>query len=471
MIYAVKSPIYEQKIPSHFRRLKIDGNAIVPNYSAKFDKVHTLGGKFNYTREDAIQSAWSNHTRINLQDLLSGKVNIDIDKLKASEDFVKQLENNEVSADSVDFLNLDLDFKSMSGNNLKKSIDYIASRYSVMKENINTNFTGKEKINHLNRLEEITQRAIDRIAKSVADEVGGFFEENGIADEKNTIYQSVISNFHDCIKEYTDFIKNNKNYANINTGKDAWLKKDMSFMAKKLRDAKASSSNEQVWRKNEKNYTLNEVIKLQSLVKDIKGFSPNDRFGKYVNRFGTEEEIGLQLSQVVLRGRAFNKHIDVSDKIKDMVSRSMENFVTDALTSIQKYLDYEISIKNKNVSIDVIRGYGKLDKAAVYDIIRHVEAEYKNSGNFYYAIMSGASLGAMKYDSKIWDNKYNSLYRYQHTSYWHDFYKVRNKFDGLNQVREPEIDKIMNRWNNFSREVLNGRNSDKKAHYLGNLYA
>ena len=196
---------------------------------------------------------------------------------------------------------------------------------------------------------------------------------------------------------------------------------------------------------------------MKDLVCELKSYSPENLSSKNrVNEWGTEEEIGMQLSQVALKGEVFNKYANVSENVKNIVSKSVGNFIDNSINAVQKNLDTEIKMKGSDIPAEVLRGYGALDKNAVYNIINKVKSTYESSEDVQKALFSGAKFAQRENDGKIQDSKFTQLYRYKHSTYWNNFYESENKFDDEADIlgfykpeSGPEINNIINSWNNF----------------------
>ena len=65
--------------------------------------------------------------------------------------------------------------------------------------------------------------------------VGGFLEQNGLASEKEKIYQSVVDGVNNKSKEYQEYLSNNPNFAKLKGTKDEWLLQDDEYVALLLR--------------------------------------------------------------------------------------------------------------------------------------------------------------------------------------------------------------------------------------------
>ncbi|MEG1567858.1 MAG: hypothetical protein RR347_09260, partial [Anaerovoracaceae bacterium] len=189
----------------------------------------------NYSAEDAIQNQWNKENAFNIYDAMNGE-KVTLGNVKPSDDFIANLEKNGIGND-IDWFKMGFDFKSLTTDELKINVDYMASRYAVIKEHITANFTGEEQLSQLKKLEQSVGTAKETMAREFSNRVGGFLEENGAAGEKEKIYTSIIEEFSNKANGYSDYIKNNADYAGISGTKNEWLSKDDAYMAASLRQA------------------------------------------------------------------------------------------------------------------------------------------------------------------------------------------------------------------------------------------
>lgn len=189
----------------------------------------------DYSVQDAIQKQWNKENSFNIYDVMNGK-SVQIGKLEPSSDFITNLEKNGISSD-IDWFKMGFDFKSLAKDELKINVDYMASRYAVLKEHITSNFVGEEQKSQLKKLEQAVNTAKESLAQEFANRVGGFLEENGASGEKEKIYSSILEEFASKTTEYANYIKNNSDYAGIHGTKNQWLQNDDAYMAARLREA------------------------------------------------------------------------------------------------------------------------------------------------------------------------------------------------------------------------------------------
>lgn len=421
----------------------------------RLNNVANFGGEDEYTKSDAIFAAWARENTIKLDGSTK-------EIMKQPENYVQTLEQNGASG-KIDFVKSKIDFNartSFTPDELVKNVDYIASRYAVMKEQIEANYSDDERASMLKALENIVTEVKEKLATDLANVVGGFFEENGVSGEKNIIHDSVLAEFDKKSASYINFIEENVDYAGVNNKNDAWLKSDSAYMASELR--KATSGNLVVASHDNGGYSLNELEKLQIFTKEIQSYSPNNNGSHIV--FGTEEEIGLNFAEVMLKGEGFNKFAGVSDKVKHIVSKSIDGFIENSINSVQKHLDDNIKMK-KIMTAEVEKGLSPLDENAIYSVINKVKTSYQQGGDSFKALLEGSLFAKEQFDKKIDIGKLEGVFRYEQSKYFNNFFKNTDKVSNTHDIlglavpnkgytqKEAGIETIVNSWNNFFGKI------------------
>lgn len=383
-------------------------------------KFHSAigGADFDYTKEDAIQSAWNKQNGFNLFDRLSGKDSSSpiLGDSMPTADFIDRLEKEGLTT-SVDWFSKETDFGNLSADQLKESMNFLSSQYAVMKKHISQNFTGNEQKAELEKLNQMVDAHKTNIANAFTDKVGGFFEDNGIAGEREKIYQSIVTEFDNSVAQYENFIKDNGDYARISGTKDEWLKNDTNYMASELRKSVAVSTKDKAVAPTEqRSYDMEELQAVGDMVDEIKsyGFAANNR---NKTKTGSEEEIGLNLAELALKTQVFSKNSNVSASLKKALSKSVDNFIKDTINEIDA--EYRKKSDEAVISADK-KGYAPLDKNAITSVIDKVLTTYEKTGSASKSMKDGAVFAVEKFNSKRNDN--GEVYRYKGNAF-RDFYK------------------------------------------------
>lgn len=438
-----------------------------------------FAGHENYTKEQAISRAWSSQNSISLEDLQSGKIKT-LPSVISPPDFVTSLEQGTISP-KVNFSFDRLDFNAKSIDTLQQSVDYIASRYAVMKEYVSSNFSGEIQSSNLKTLNDMFYSAKEGLVQDLIDQVGSFFEEYGVSDIKEDIYQSVFTAADTKAEAYSAYIQSNKNYAGINGTKDEWLKTDSAYMASELR--KAAKGEIPKTTEQADTYTMDELEKMHAFVKEMKDYMFQiSGSANRINVTGNEEEIGMQLSEVVLKGKMFNQYANVSEKVQNAISQSIDQFLVKSVEHIKKFVEDQITNKGNRITSAMRRAYTAIDEEAIWNVIDVVKDTYECSGDFYKSFLEGAMYAYNKQDEKIETGQAEGIYRYSFNGhrnvYWSNFFKSSDHttsswgispLEKLNTEylkKESGMESFLSSWNRFANQIAANHSAALSANYF-----
>ncbi len=224
---------------------------------------------------------------------------------------------------------------------LGNSVDYLASGYAVSKKHIEDYFSGEEKTKLLGDLETKFNAAVEQAAAKSAEQVGGFFEENGVSGETQKIHDSIVKAYQNSVDQYSSYIKDNKNYANLDKIENEWLKKDDSYMACQLRKAVKSDKTAAIKAGETEYYSMEEIDKTKEMISEIKSYEPGSNADSLIGVNCSEEEIGFKLAELGLKGEIFNKFSGVSSSLKNAISKSIKRFTDMLADKLNKELNKE----------------------------------------------------------------------------------------------------------------------------------
>ena len=201
----------------------------------------------SYTEEDALINQYMKQFRVDAYIYGDGSENVSSEPLKLIlkdeipkedlEKFRSELAEKGLGED-IDWRGVESDFLQIGVNfgnieRFEQKADYLASRYAVLKDRIQTQFTGDKQDAELQKLEQIYTEAKEEMANTYADKIGGFFEDLG---------QSGAA--EDMANAYTDYIEKNGDYVSITDPDKQWLKQDDGYMAAQLRQSAGAASAE-----------------------------------------------------------------------------------------------------------------------------------------------------------------------------------------------------------------------------------
>lgn len=212
----------------------------------------------SYTEEDALINQYMKQFRVDIKLDGDGSESSSSEPLKlilkddiAKEDLEKfrsELAENGLG-DEIDWRGVKSDFVQIGINfgnveRFEQKADYLASRYAVLKDRIQTQFTGEKQEAELQKLEQIYTEAKETMANSYADSIGSFFEDLGQSGAAEDMKNSVLALVDQKAEAYTDFLSQTDLYAGVTGPDQLWLKQDDGYMAAQLRKSAAASQAE-----------------------------------------------------------------------------------------------------------------------------------------------------------------------------------------------------------------------------------
>lgn len=440
----------------NFRPIKLQGNASPHHKSADiFKNVVTIYGNDVYTKEEAVSQAWSQKNAINLDDLFSGKIKT-LAPTTPPSDFILSLEQ-ESTPPPIYFQAIKFELNYRSDKSLAHNVNHFASIYTAARDYINTSLTGVEKESNQQKLNTLLHAAKDTFAQEVSETIGGFFEEYGVSGEKESIYRSILYALDTRITECFTFIESNKDYAKLDGTKDQWLKSNSTYMASELRKQMKDTTFET--NKISDCYSLDELTKMKTFAEEMK------EYAHQIHTYGNEEEIGMQLSELVLKGELFNQYANVSDKVKSAVRNSIDGIIFKTVEQTEKNMEEQIRMRGKQIPSYLRKGLTAIDPQSIYAVINWVKSTYQRSGDFYKSMLDGATFAKSQYDIKNQMSSFTGIFRYQRSGYWNHFFQssVDSGGSGLSGAsyfqKESGIESIVKSWNAFA----NGFTADDSA--------
>ena len=437
---------------------------------SRLSKSIGVSSETTYTKEDAVIYQYNRQYDINftIDELASGKAEVKGFGLPNSEDnaayskavetFRQNLEKNglgnEINWNSVqyDFSSTDVGLNTV--DLFSNKADYIASRYAVLQDRINADYSGKELDQQMDKLNTLFSNAKELLADSYVDLVGGFLEGNGVGDETANLRGSIDIGINNRVKEYSDYIQSNHNYADIDWESDKWLLQDDGYMAAQLREKMDNSP--LIEKTSEKSKSA--IYSLRDL--EVAGIYVQQTSKQYDSLEHTgfirnEESIGLDLATQSMKIDYLTKNSGISKKMASLINRTfdgyMENYIKRVNEQLKKDANHSIILNSKQL-------YAPLDYSAVYDVYQYTMNQYQKSSDMLQALVGGAQYGKEQYDKKVDSSTYGNMARYQsyilNTYTWDNFFQ--SKQDNPYALNMSDLQKYTIIINYFKQSVDNG---------------
>ena len=305
----------------------------------------------SYTEEDALYNQYMKQFRVDIYLYGDGSENSSSEPLKlitkddiSKEDLEKfrsELAENGLG-DEIDWRGVEsdlwrigIDFDNVQ--RFEQKADYLASRYAVLKDRIQTQFTGDKQEAELQKLEQIYTEAKEEMANTYAEKIGGFFEDLGQSGAAEDMRNSVSALVDQKANAYTDYIENNRDYVSVTDPDKQWLKQDDAYMAAQLRQSAGTSSAEtQKQSVNERApYDGKDLAFAGVYAKTLSQQLENPKWSVY----DSDEALGRHLAARYGALKTGAGNAGVSEKLSNMLASAFRPFMDRLMDSLDALID------------------------------------------------------------------------------------------------------------------------------------
>ena len=355
-----------------------------------------IQAKSHYTEDDALWNQYMKQYRDSLK-IVDGKLVVNGDPRpvlmgnvseKELENFRQKLEQEGIG-DQIDWRGLESDFKHMdigfeNAEYLNTKIDYIASRYAVLKDRIENFYVGDEKEQQMAKLNLVMDSAKKELLDSYTNSVGGFYEEFGSCGIKSQLRDSLSKGIDNRIAAYEEHLKNSDTYAALGDTTAKWLKQDDGYMAARLREDMEAYGNGSVpggyGDENQKEaYTLHDLetagvyaAECRSRLKEQGVFWSDN-----------EERVGLDLAVQGMKTEYLAEHGKLSGSMQILLQKTFNNYKEKYIDMLEQTLKEKAGGYSTPMKTDISKG----SVSAVYD---YTMSQYRQSKDIMDAFSKGA---------------------------------------------------------------------------------
>ena len=438
--------------------------------------------KSHYTEEEALWNQYMKQYRDSLK-IVDGKLVVNGDPRNALlgkvsgeelEQYRLKLEQEGIG-DNIDWRGVESDFKKMDVNfdnagYLNTKIDYIASRYAVLKDRIEKNYSGDEKEQQLLRLNEIMDSTKKTIIDSYGDSIGDFYEEYGHSGTKAELEESLSKGIDQRVAQYEDHLQKSESYAGLGDTTAKWLQQDDGYMAARLREDMEVSGDTSV-RAGETGYTLPDEVRpprkgmyygvpfgytLQDL--EVAGVYAAECKERLDNQGAfwsdNEQRLGLDLAVQGMKTDYLANQGNLSGKLQNLLQDTFQTYK-------DKYIDLlEQALKEKATHFNTPMKTS-IDREEVSAVYEYTMNQYRQSGDILDAFMKGAKHAQSIFEANFSDRA-GSPGSYSAKYEWDNFFD-QSKYTGM-----AKDDTMEEKYRKSISRFIQGLESDdnKKFHLL-----
>lgn len=285
------------------------------------------------------------------------------------ESFRHKLNENELTSDidwcgvKEDFWNMGVGFDNVE--RLEMKADYLASRYTVLKDRIENEFVGDKQITEMEKLESIYTLAKNEMASAFANSIGGFYEDLGQTGASADMKASILTMVDEKAARYEDYIAKISAYANPNTSDDRWLNRNDGYIAAQLREnATEILSKAEIRTDIQAPYSAEELSFAGVYAKTLSAQINDSNHVWDVEQ--DDRALGQYLAQQSENIQKKMDNFKVGDKMSKMINNAFETFAIKFMDSLDQSIDKNKTTVNKNQWMQGLIRTEHIDRDSVY---------------------------------------------------------------------------------------------------------
>ena len=406
--------------------------------------------EIDYTADDALSNCWlasSYENEMYLRKCGSKVSNEAVVGMSKSE-FLDYVRENGLDKE-IDWTVAEIAFRGEKNfSNFTEFTDYCAAFCASLEDRIKTDFSGDEQREQLEILHNTFEKAINDFVDQISEDVNYTFGKLGADMDMDKLAESIRQVIYDKKDAYSEFIKNNSDYADLEGSVDSWLKRDVGYMTDALRKAYTStevqSGNDDVWGEND-------ILAIGMMCHMFEAAAADHGLGS-VLEYKDEESVGLAIAMNWLATEKIMEEYNVSDSVRGFCGGLIEKYAQSVIDNVNISLTRS---RNNPVGASA-SAFKSLDEDAIYAVLDVMKKSYGESGDDEKAIYDTTSFARNTFLAKSQDTKYSSLWRYNSPvegalrgeDFWNGFYETNSK-----STQSGGMGKLLQKWNRFTNAL------------------
>lgn len=252
----------------------------------------------------------------------------------------------------------------------EQKADYLASRYAILKDRIQTQFTGDKQQTELKKLEQFYTDAKEEMANSYAESIGGFYEELGQSGVADDMRNSVLAMIDSKADTYTVYLKQNDIYSDITDTDKQWLKQDDAYMAAKLHESVSVLSEQQKTIYDKAPYNEKDLAYAGIYAKELSQQLEKPEWNIFTVK-ENDSDLGIYLAQQYKSIINNIDNSDISDKLSDILKDSFEPFIEKFMDALDKKIDHNRELIAENPWQAGLIRTNYIDRESVYSAFQN----------------------------------------------------------------------------------------------------
>ena len=259
---------------------------------------------------------------------------------------------------------MDVNFDNI--NHFEQKADYLASRYAVLKDRIQTQFTGDKQEAELQKLDQIYTQAKEKMADSYAERIGGFYEDLGQSGAADEMRNSVLAVIDGKADSYTAHLAQNDVYADITDPNKQWLKQDDAYMAAQLRESVSAVSTQKSPTVNEQApYSEKDLAYAGVFAKELSQQLKQPEWDTFTIK-SDDSDLGKHLAEQYKSLMGKIENAGISNEMSNILKDSFEPFIEKFIDALDAKIDQNRDrVTERPWQADLIRT-NYIDRESVY---------------------------------------------------------------------------------------------------------
>lgn len=451
---------------------RCDPSAVVTSGNSTGDSAPLLqlnlsdrkGYRQDYSIEDAAASLWKkDNLTFNLNDpdsfnrwvslcqtrMQNGVYSMDPTEAELSA-YIDQLRQTGLDS-TVDWSGLGKEFAAFQAttpDELTDGLDYLASRYTAVRDKLERNYQGDDLTAQLSKLEEVYEAGktglIDGYTRLLQDNLGlSDRDAQTIRDSFSAILEEKVNGYQSALGQVNESV--------TQTGPDSvWLQNHDAYIASELRAAGTAVQSQAA-------YSVQDLTVAGKVAKEYSAASANH----------DEARLALDLAMADMKTETMIGQGLVNESMAALLRSSRTQAHENALDAADQYLAYRDSTRQSG---NPAGSFAPIDRTLFQGIYNAVMNAYQsNGGNGAEAIRAGVSYGQTATAQASKANPKVSRWGISMETYWKDFYTTREPTaleKQFNKLREqagqtPNLglssyQQYVNKWQSFLTSIGSG---------------
>lgn len=261
-----------------------------------------------------------------------------------------------------DFWNMGINFQNTE--RLETKADYLASRYAVLKDRIQTQYIGDEQTAQMQTLDKQYTDAKEEMADAFGKNIGGFYEWMGQTGTAADMKTSILAMVDEKAVAYKEYLAGAGDYTKLSDSQDKWLAQDDAFMAARLRESYAETKTNIQSMSSQGVYSINDLMFAGVYAKSLSSQIQNA--GQIWDTSQSDSKLGTFLAKQNKDTGIIIGDADISDNLINLIENTFQPFMDKFMDALDSCIDQNQALVNKNSWMSGLVRTNHIDRNDIY---------------------------------------------------------------------------------------------------------